>query len=107
MKKLLAIILLALPIGVMAGNFDGHLEELSGEPISRIDSLFDWMEENHPYDLPSHQESFYMEGYKSRHYPSTNVYISVRDNRVCYYIDTDKTMWDLGGLDDWLRSAGI
>ncbi|SHN93425.1 hypothetical protein BHECKSOX_204, partial [Bathymodiolus heckerae thiotrophic gill symbiont] len=43
--------------------------------IVTIDKLYDWAESKYPEYFPTHQDSFYIQGYYARFYQGTDVYI--------------------------------
>lgn len=73
------------------------------------DRLYDWAERTYPQFFSSHgissQDS---NGYYTRYYPGTNVFLTSRDGQL-YFIDGNRYegMLGLGRVSDWLKQAGL
>ena len=90
-----------------SGHSDGEVrgDGLSAHRERQIDLVFDWLEENYSHYFPSHQESFYREGYRTRYYPSNDGYLFVKDDDVHfsnYYEELEPF-----SLEFWLELSGI
>ena len=114
MKKLLLIILLALPISVMANHPNGTGTAASHDGLSahqrellerRVDLLFDWLEMNYSNYFPSRQHSFYSGGYRTRYYPINDGYLFVKDDNV--HFTSSYQELEVFPLEFWLELSGI
>ena len=100
------------PMGVNPVSYEGDTEPVKNDSEEsdanlRIDALFDTLEGRYPGDLPSHQESYTVNGYRLRHYPSNNVYLGIKNDRLYFYSANAKKMTDLGGLEFWMNDNGL
>lgn len=73
-----------------------------------VDRLYDWAERTYPQFFNSHGISQDSNGYYTRYYPGTNVYLASRDGQL-YFIDGNRYegMLGLGRIVDWLKQAGL
>ncbi len=69
-----------------------------------IDHLYDWAETTYPQLFTHHGLSQDMNGYYTRYYLGTNVYLLTRDGQL-YFMDGNRTegMLGLGKIADWLK----
>ena len=53
-----------------------------------LNQLYDWLESKYPEYLPTHQDSFYIQGYYARYYQGTDVYIGSLGGSLYAYGDS-------------------
>jgi len=77
-----------------------------GTNISPIDEFYNWAEAEYPQYFSSHQTSQDILGYYARHYPTTDIYLGTKDNRVFVYGKPFGGLLDAGDLQGWLQKSG-
>lgn len=92
---------------VSSGEIRVYRSLAGGDPANlSADRVFAWAELNYGNLLsPLWQPSRTAASFYYRHYPSTNSYLGVSENKF-YYLGGDGKLLDLGPLSDWLRQAG-
>jgi hypothetical protein len=78
----------------------------SNVTISPIDAFYNWAETEYSQYFPSHQISQDILGYYARHYPTTNIYLGTKGNRVFVYGESFGGLLDAGELQGWLQRSG-
>ncbi|SHN93684.1 hypothetical protein BHECKSOX_821 [Bathymodiolus heckerae thiotrophic gill symbiont] len=63
-----------------------------------INQLYDWLESKYPESLPTHQDSFYIQGYYARFYEGTGFYVGSLKGRLYLYNIHLGAMIELGEI---------
>ena len=75
------------------------------EPVDQatIDKLYDWAESKYPEYFPTHQDSFYIQGYYARFYQVTDVYIGSLEGSLYVHGTPFGGLLELGELSYWVE----
>ena len=74
---------------------------------SKLDQLYDWAETTYPQYFPKHQASQKLSGYYARFYPTSNVYLGAKDNRVYVFGAPFGGLLDVGSFVSLVKLSGI
>ncbi len=74
---------------------------------ARIDNLYTWAEQKYPEFFPSQQQSTDIEGYYSRYYSETDIYLGSKDGRLYVFGKPFGGLADLGDLEQWFNDLSL
>ena len=72
-----------------------------------LNQLYDWLESKYPEYLPTHQDSFYIQGYYARFYQLTDVYIGSLEGSLYVYGTPFGGLLELGTVSYWVEQMAI
>lgn len=92
---------------VSSGEIQVYRSLAGSDPANlSAERVFAWAEQTYgSLFSPLWQQSRTVGSFYYRHYPSTNSYLGVSENKF-YYLGGDGNLLDLGPLSDWLHQAG-
>ena len=81
------------------------VEFAAEDPVDEatIDKLYDWAESKYPEYFPTHQDSFYIQGYYARFYQVTDVYIGSLEGSLYVHGTPFGGLLELGELSYWVE----
>ena len=94
-------------------GFDNRInlivEFAADEPVDQatIDGLYDWVESKYPKNLPTHQESFNIQGYSARFYEGTDIHIGSLKGYFYAYGKQFGGLLELGKVSSWVEKMDL